>query len=143
LKLRAASAGAHPIPLEAEPNIPRITALAALERIGISCCQSLPVLTFALPEEAVLRATTQYSYRPMVNFASHWDYRSDLLAARRPIVVISGSADELMDASSYEAAMQLSERSVRTVLVPGINHMGVLAEPSGVAAIVEAVLSRS
>jgi pimeloyl-ACP methyl ester carboxylesterase len=125
----------------AEPDIPRIMALAALERIGISCCQSLPTLAFALPEEAALRATTRYSYRLMVNFASHWDYRSDLLAARRPIVLISGGADELMDASSYEAAMQLPGRSVRTVLVPGINHMGVLADPAGIAAIVEAVLA--
>jgi hypothetical protein len=79
----------------AEPNIPRIMALAALERIGVSCCQSMPVLAFALPEEAALRATTRYSYRLMVNFASHWDYRSDLVAARRPIVLVSGSADEL------------------------------------------------
>jgi hypothetical protein len=46
-----------------------------------------------------------------------------------------------MDASSYEAAMQLPGRSVRTVLVPGVNHMGVLADPSGIAAIVEVVLS--
>jgi alpha-beta hydrolase superfamily lysophospholipase len=45
----------------AEPNVPRIIALAALERIGISCCQSLPTLAFALPEEAALRATTRYS----------------------------------------------------------------------------------
>jgi pimeloyl-ACP methyl ester carboxylesterase len=77
----------------------------------------------------------------MVNFASHWDYRSDLLAARRPIALISGSADELMDASSYEAALQVSGRSVRTVLVPGVNHMGVVADPAGIAAIVGAVLS--
>jgi pimeloyl-ACP methyl ester carboxylesterase len=125
----------------AEPNIPRIIALAALERIGISCCQSLPTLAFALSEEAALRATRRYSYRLMVNFASRWDYRSDLLAARRPIVLISGDADELMDAGRYEAAMQLPGRSVRTVLVPGINHMGVLADPSGIAAIVEAVIS--
>jgi pimeloyl-ACP methyl ester carboxylesterase len=77
----------------------------------------------------------------MVNFAAHWDYRSDLLAARRPIMLISGSADELMDASSYEAAMQLPGRVVRTILVPGINHMGVLADPAGITAIVEAVLA--
>jgi pimeloyl-ACP methyl ester carboxylesterase len=125
----------------AEPNIPRIIALAALERFGISCCQSLPTLAFALPEEAALRATTRYSYRLMVNFASHWDYRSDLLAARRPIALVSGSADELMDANSYAATMQLPGRNVRTVLVPGINHMGVLADPAGITAIVEAVLA--
>jgi pimeloyl-ACP methyl ester carboxylesterase len=125
----------------AEPNIPRILALAAMERIGISCCQSLPTLAFALPEEAALRATTRYSYRLMVNFASHWDYRSDLLAARRPVVLISGGADELMDASRYEAAMQLPGRNVRAVLVPGVNHMGVLADPAGITAIVEAVLA--
>jgi alpha-beta hydrolase superfamily lysophospholipase len=125
----------------AEPNIPRIMALAALERVGISCCQSLPTLTFALPEDAILRATTRYSYRLMVNFAAHWDYRSDLLMARRPVVLVSGDADELMDANKYEAAMQLPGGGVRTVLVPGINHMGVLADPSGIAAIVDAVLS--
>jgi pimeloyl-ACP methyl ester carboxylesterase len=116
-------------------------ALAALERVGISCCQSLPTLTFALPEDAILRATTRYSYRLMVNFAAHWDYRSDLLMARRPVVLVSGDADELMDANKYEAAMQLPGGGVRTVLVPGINHMGVLADPSGIAAIVDAVLS--
>ena len=123
----------------AEPNIPRIIALAMLARIGISCCESLPALAFALPEDATLRATTRYSYRLMVNFASHWDFRSDLQAARRPIVLISGSADELMDASGYETVMQLPDRSVRTVLLPGVNHMGVLADPAGIAAIVDAV----
>ena len=125
----------------ADPNIPRIMALATLGRIGISCCESLPALAFALPEDAILRATTRYSYRLMVNFSVHWDFRSDLRTTRRPIVLISGSADELMDASRYEAAMQLPGRSVRTVLLPGVNHMGVLADPSGIAAIVEAVLS--
>jgi pimeloyl-ACP methyl ester carboxylesterase len=125
----------------AEPNIPRIMALAALERIGISCCESLPALAFALPEDAAFRATTRYSYRLMVNFASHWDYQSDLISARRPIVLISGSADELMDASRYEAAMQVPGRTVRTILVPDLNHMGVLADPAGIAAIVAAMLS--
>jgi pimeloyl-ACP methyl ester carboxylesterase len=36
----------------AQPNIPRIVALAMLDRIGIVCCESLPALAFALPEEA-------------------------------------------------------------------------------------------
>jgi hypothetical protein len=56
-------------------------------------------------------------------------------------VLISGSADEQMDASRYQAAMQVPGRTVRTVLVPDLNHMRVLADPAGIAAIVEAMLS--
>jgi pimeloyl-ACP methyl ester carboxylesterase len=123
----------------AEPDIPRIRALWALGRLGITCCESLPTVAFALPEDAALRATTRYSYRLMVNFAAHWDFRSDLAKARRPIVLVAGDGDEQMDASRYEEAMRTPEHEVSTVILPGINHMQAVAAPAAIAAIVAAV----
>lgn len=122
----------------AEPDVPRILGLALLRRLGITCCDALPVLAFALPPESVLRATQRYSYRLFSNFGTDLHYRDFLTAARRPITVICGSRDELMDADKYEDAMQGSGSEVRTVIVPEADHMGILAAQPALQAIVAA-----
>jgi alpha-beta hydrolase superfamily lysophospholipase len=123
----------------AEADIPRIIGLGLLRRMGIGCCDALPVLAFALPQESVLRATPRYSYRLFANFSTDLHYRRYLAAARRPITVICGSADELMDASRYDEAMRGVGPEVRVTIVPGVNHMGIVAAPSALSAIVASI----
>ena len=47
----------------AKADIPRIVALAVLRRIGINCCEALPVLAFAVPPNSETRLTGDL-YRP-------------------------------------------------------------------------------
>jgi pimeloyl-ACP methyl ester carboxylesterase len=123
----------------AEADIPRILGLSLLRRMGIGCCDALPVLAFALPPESTMRATPRYSYRLFANFGTGLHYRQYLSAARRPITVICGSDDELMDASRYEDAMRGGGQEVHALIVPGVDHMGILSAPPALSAIVASV----
>ena len=54
----------------ANADLPRFFALAAMRRLGIDCCESLPTLAFAVPAEfGEASSTPTYSYRLMRNFA--------------------------------------------------------------------------
>jgi pimeloyl-ACP methyl ester carboxylesterase len=122
-----------------EPDVPRIIALGMLRRFGIECCESLPVLAFALPPGSAQRATVRYSYRLQTNFGPHSDFRSDFSGARRPIVVIAGERDELMDASRYDEATKGTGRDARTIVLRDIDHMGIVSDPAAIAAIVQTI----
>jgi hypothetical protein len=49
--------------------------------------------------------------------------------------VIAGESDELMDAAAYQSA--LPPPGVHVVILPNIDHMGVVYQPAALAAIVE------
>jgi pimeloyl-ACP methyl ester carboxylesterase len=122
-----------------EADVPRILGLSLLRRMGVRCCEALPVIAFALPPEAAKRATLGYSYRLLANFGTELDYKKYLASARRPVQVISGSNDELMDASRYEEATRGAGRDVKVTLIDGVNHMGVVAVEPALATIVAAL----
>ncbi len=123
----------------AEADIPRIVGLGLLHRMGIRCCEALPVLAFALPPDSVLRATHRYSYRLFANFGTDSHYRRYLALARRPITVICGSGDELMDANRYDEAMRGVGPEVHVTIVPGVDHMGILVAQSALTALVASI----
>jgi alpha-beta hydrolase superfamily lysophospholipase len=123
----------------AEADIPRIIGLRLLRRMGIRCCDALPVLAFALPPGSAMHATQHYSYRLFANFGTDLGYRRYLAAARRPITVICGSDDELMDASRYEEAMRGIGPEVKVTIIPGIDHMGAVAAPSALSVIAASI----
>ena len=117
----------------ASADIPRIIGLLALRAIGVTCCDALPVLAFAVPpnSEKVLVAT--YSDRLMRNFANHPDFRSDLAAATKPLTIISGADDELMLADKYIEAVRGVTPPVDVKLIDGVNHMGIVSAPKAVS----------
>ena len=117
----------------ASPDIPRFLALALLHRLGIVCCESLPTIAFAVaPDSKPILAAT-YSFRLMRNFGAAVRYRDDLAAAAgRPVSVFAGASDELMYADKYTDAVG-SRVPVR--LIDGVNHMGIVSDPTAVAAI--------
>lgn len=123
----------------ARADIPRIIGLLALDKLGITCCDHLPVVAFAVPPNSASRLVSTYSERLRSNFGTHRDFRTDLAAASRPITVFSGSADELMDSSRYEAAMGSVLPSIKVRLLAGINHMGIVADPRAVSVIADDV----
>jgi alpha-beta hydrolase superfamily lysophospholipase len=119
-------------------DIPRFLALGALHRVGIDCCEQLPALAFAVPPNSESILVPAYSYRLMRNFATR-GYKDDLAAVTRPMTLISGADDELMQADKYADAVHAVAPSVDVKLIAGVNHMGIVSDARAVSAIAEDV----
>jgi pimeloyl-ACP methyl ester carboxylesterase len=122
----------------ASADIPRLLGLAALRKIGIHCCEALPVLAFAVPANSEKNLVPAYSDRLMRNFATR-DYRTDFAAATRPLTIFCGADDELMLADKYVQAVDSVAPRVNVRVVGGINHMGIVSNPAAVSIIAEDV----
>jgi pimeloyl-ACP methyl ester carboxylesterase len=118
----------------ASPSIPRILGLVALRQVGLTCCESLPALAFAVPQNSQKAQTGTYSFRLMVNFGVFHDYRSYLRAATHPLTIYTGAADELMLADKYAGAVQ-DFPNVNVKVLDGLNHMGLIYDPRAAATI--------
>jgi alpha-beta hydrolase superfamily lysophospholipase len=120
----------------ASPDIPRFIGLSLLRRFGITCCESLPTIAFAVaPNSSAILAST-YSYRLMRNFGTTPDFRADLAAAGKPVALFAGAADELMFPEKYRDAVGVR---VHVRLIDGVNHMGILSDPKAVSVIADDV----
>jgi len=122
----------------ARADIPRIFGLLALRGLGIDCCEALPTLAFAVPANSERILASTYSYRLMRNFATR-GYKADFGAAKNPLTLISGADDELMLADKYADAVHAVAPSVEVRLIDGVDHMGIVSDPLGVAAVAEDV----
>lgn len=123
----------------ASADIPRFIGLSILRRLGIDCCEALPVLAFAVPLNSEKILTTAYSDRLMRNFANHVDFRGDLAAATRPLTIFAGANDELMIADKYAEAVRGITPPINVKLIAGVNHMGIVSGPAAVSAIADDV----
>jgi alpha-beta hydrolase superfamily lysophospholipase len=123
----------------ASADIPRVIGLMALRAIGITCCEGLPVLAFAVPPNSEKNLVPTYSDRLMRNFATHPDFRSDLAAATKPLTIICGADDELMLADKYAEAVRGAARPVDVKVIDGINHMGIVSKPAAISIIADDV----
>src|ERR1700681_4676404 len=117
----------------------RIIALMVLRRIGIDCCDALPVVAFAVPPNSAKTLVPAYSERLRSNFGVHQDFRTDLAAATRPVTIFSGAADELMIAGKYADAVHGVGLPVDVKLIPGANHMGIVSNPAAISVIADDV----
>ncbi|HET7887396.1 MAG TPA: alpha/beta fold hydrolase [Bradyrhizobium sp.] len=122
----------------AKADVPRLLGLVALGKLGIDCCEGLPTLAFAVPANSERILNASYSYRLMRNFATR-DYRRDLAAAHHPVTLIAGAADELMLADKYADAVHAVVPAAEVRLVDGVDHMGIVGDPRGVAAVADYV----
>jgi pimeloyl-ACP methyl ester carboxylesterase len=122
----------------ASADLPRFFALAMMHRIGVDCCEALPVLAFAVPPNSERILAPTYSYRLMRNFATR-GYKGDLAATAKPVTLISGAEDELMLSDKYADAVHAILPSVEVKLIDGVNHMGVVSTPKAVNEIADYV----
>lgn len=120
----------------ANPDIPRFIALSVLRGIGLPWAESLPAIAFAVPPNSTQRLTATYSYRLMRNFAASRDFRADLAAATKPVMIFSGSADELIISDKFHEAVG-DRAAVR--IIDGIDHMGIVGNPAAVSIIADDV----
>lgn len=126
----------------ASVDMPRITALLLLRRIGIGCCEGLPVLAFAVPANSERFLAPTYSFRLMVNFGTR-SYKADLAAATKPITLFSGADDELMLAGKYAEALGAVAPSADVKLIEGVNHLAIVSAPRAIGAIADDVATRA
>jgi alpha-beta hydrolase superfamily lysophospholipase len=126
----------------ASPDVPRILGLMALRKLGIDCCEALPVLAFAVPpnSEKILVAT--YTERLRRNFAASPDFRRDLAAVTKPMTIFAGAEDELMLAGKYADAVNGAAVPIDVKLIAGIDHMGIVSTARAVSAVADDVATR-
>ena len=123
----------------ASADVPRIIGLMVLRAIGVTCCDALPVVAFAVPPHSEKILVPAYTERLRRNFANHPDFRADLSAATRPLTIISGADDELMLADKYVEAVRGMAVPVNVKLIDGVNHMGIVSAPAAVSVIADDV----
>ena len=119
----------------ANADVPRIIALMLLRRIGVDCCDALPVVAFAVPPNSAKTLVPTYTERLRSNFGVHRNFRTDLAAATRPVTIYSGAEDELMVADKYVDAVRGATRPVDVKLFEGVNHMGIVSNPGAISVI--------
>jgi alpha-beta hydrolase superfamily lysophospholipase len=118
--------------------IPRIIAIALLNRIGIHTFDHLSVLAFAIDPNQAAYLTPSYSYLLMNAFGTA-DYVSDLRQAKVPLVVLVGERDELFYAALFAPTIAEINPAVTVAVVPELNHIGMITDARAVPAIVRAI----
>jgi pimeloyl-ACP methyl ester carboxylesterase len=124
----------------ASPDIPRILALAFLQRFGITLGQSLPVIAFANDPAAGKYVTSIYSYRLLFSYGPDFNWKATkatIAAAAAKMRVISGADDELMLGAAL--TRELAPLGVEVKLLAGLDHMATVYDSAALAAIVATV----
>lgn len=126
----------------ASPSIPRIIGLSILRNAGIICCEQLPVVAFAVPQNLTNVLTSQYSFRLLVNFGARRDYLANLNDVKGPLTLIAGANDELMFAEKYQEAVKGTAAKIDIRILDGANHMDVVSSARITAVIADDVATR-
>lgn len=123
----------------ASVGLPRYVAIAVLDRLGIRAFGHLPVVRYALNDEAKKFLTPAYSFNLAQNFRPKADYNGTIRAVSRPVRVIAGRDDELFHTDRFQAVFKAAGKEVPVELLPGIDHIGLSVKPEALQAAVNAV----
>lgn len=122
----------------AAPFIPRIIALAVLDRIGIHAFDHLTTLLLAIDPSRTDILVGHYSWLLMRAFGTR-DYAADVRNAQTPLAVVAGEKDELFYAGKFAPTVDAVRPGIPVAIVPGLSHTGLTVDPSAVPAILAAV----
>jgi non-heme chloroperoxidase len=120
-------------------GVPRIVALNILNAVGIRYWNDMPVVRFALTEEAKSYLTLEYDFNLNTNFAASQDYRQDLWNAKDEVAILAGDADELLKSQQLQGMVQSAGKDWPVQLLPGIEHIPLTLDPVALKAIAEEV----
>jgi alpha-beta hydrolase superfamily lysophospholipase len=120
-------------------GLPRYIAIAVLDRFGIRAFGHLPVVRYALNDEAKKSLTPSYSFNLAQNFRPRADYDATIRAISRPVRVIAGRDDELFHTDRFQAVFKAAGKDVPVELLPDVNHIGLSIKPEALQAAVNAV----
>jgi len=135
--VRKAESGSKPTQTWAAVSLGRIVGLSMLGQWGVHHWDGLPVLAFPVPAN-IDDATKVYSWRLTRNFGADDDYLGDMRRAGRPMTVLVGGSDELLDAEKLKTEFQSQRPDVPVTIVPGMGHSDMVTRPDAIRAIVAA-----
>jgi alpha-beta hydrolase superfamily lysophospholipase len=120
-------------------GLPRIVGLTVLNALHIRAFNHLEVTRFALNEEARAQLTPAYDYNLAANFRPLPDHLASLRAAKRPIAILAGEADEAFRTDQLQAVVREAGQSWPVQLLPELGHIALLLAPEALLASVTQV----
>jgi len=120
-------------------GVPRLWAVAALNALGIRFFNHLPVIGFAMSEEAKNYLTPHYDFPLAANYGPRRDLAANIRAARQPCAIVAGTGDEAFRSEEYEAVFRKSGKDWPVILLPGIGHIALTLDPTAITAVIAAV----
>lgn len=118
--------------------VPRILALSMLNGFGISAFDGLPVIAYAVPADAPGKRAAIYSWRLLASLSLPRDWQAALARIDRPTEVLIGADDQLFVPAAYPGVIGAANPRIRTTLLPGIDHMGIVIQPAAMVPVTEA-----
>src|SRR4051794_34123393 len=122
-------------------GVPRIIAIAVLNRFGTHAFDDLPVVRFAVDERDKGLLTPQYSFALAQNFRPERDYEANIRAIRQPLRVVVGQNDDVSYADRFAGVFKTAGKDVPVAVLPGIDHISLTLDPVAVKAAIAAVES--
>lgn len=110
-------------------GVPRIIGLTILNAVGITWFNGLPVVWFNKPKEYLDGTETlAYSYRLNQSMHPRYNYGRDTAAMGDNVLLIVGANDEQNYANEYAPLFARFDPKARIVVLPGVNHMGIIRD---------------
>jgi non-heme chloroperoxidase len=119
--------------------VPRIVAIAWLNRIGIRFFDGLPVISYAITPEMAKSMTVSYSYRLLNNFGAGSRYETFLRNINRAAAIFVGDADEQVIADQYAPLLQRLGVNIPVTVVPGMRHADMIHKLEAFRVIIPAI----
>lgn len=113
----------------ASVGVPRIVAISILNGFGIRMFNSLPVLRFAVSQDAKAILTSEYSYALETNFRPRRNYLADLRNMHRPFHVLIGQNDEVYFPDRFAEVLSQSGHGAPITIIPGVDHIHLILSP--------------
>lgn len=123
----------------ASVGVPRIVALTILNEFGIRTFNSLPVLRFAVSEDAKAILTAEYSYALQTNFRPRRDYLADLRNMHRPFHILIGQNDEVYYPDRFAEVLRQSGKDSPVTVISGVDHIHLILSPTAFEKSIEAL----
>ena len=137
LSIRHSEPGAAAPQSWAAVSTGRIIGLTFLNHFGVHLWDGLPVLAFPVPEN-IDSTTRTYSWRMQRNFGADDDYLADIRRANRPVQVLVGGSDEILDAEKLKAEFQTQRSDIPVTIIPGLGHSDMVTRPDAIGALAAA-----
>jgi non-heme chloroperoxidase len=97
----------------------------------------LPVIAFPVPAN-LDSVTRTYSWRMQRNFGAHDDYLADIRRAVRPMRILVGGSDEILDAEKLKTEFNSQRSDVPVTIIPGLGHSDMVTRPDAIRALMAA-----
>lgn len=120
-------------------GIPRVIAISILNFFAIRSFNDMPVISFALTDDAKLFLTSEYSFALAANYQPRRDYETNIRAVSRPCAVLAGKDDEIFYTDKLEATFRKQGKNWPVTILPGIAHIPLTLDSRAVGAAVGAV----